>query len=340
MKKNTNVFVLTTEYHFLLSMSIVNDRYSTMASRNVLIFTGERLSAIVVKNLPLNVEVSEINVLEEGKLAQKIHKDILLPGLVNLFVFTAYRDLETYLLTRCDSSVRRHLVQDGANFYFKVSKSVIISRLKETLKIYRNLWRKGIFLKRLVLYKKHMAQCGFIDDVWVTNPELYLQPRFSRKPVVKINLLSNEKCVSECCRYFGMDEPMTYHNTLIYLSTRLAREDDILPEIAQVKSIANTFGNYKLLVKLHPGSPEIQVKLFEAAFKDCVVKNFIPAELYIANATNSYIVGGVTASLYFNNPNCTYFTLISVYQQLGLFPDWIAVNFPDHVRTIGNRNEA
>jgi hypothetical protein len=339
MKKNTNIFVLTTEYHFLLSMNIIFERYSSIEFRNILIFTGERLSEIITENLPINVETEEINVEREMNLRKKIHDIILQDALTNLFVFTAYRDLETYLLTTVTGSVDRHLVQDGANFYFKILKPVMLSRIKETVKIYRNLWRKGILLKKIVLFKKHMAQCGFIDYVWITNPEIYRNPLFSSKPIVKLNLLNNEISINACCKYFSANETQQYCNSIIYLSSRITQQNDILCEISQIKSVVAKFEKHKLLIKLHPNSPVIQVDLFKAAFKDCVVKNYVPAEIYLARAINSYIFGGVSASLYYNNPNCKYFTLIKIYQRLGIFPDWIKVKFPAHVKVLENLEE-
>lgn len=338
-EKITNVFILTTEYHFFLSMNIIDGRYNSVDYKNVLIFTGQRLSGIVVENLPANIEVFEIVVELEEDLQDKIDKTILRSAVENLFVFTAYRDLETYLLCKIHRSAKRHLVQDGANFYFKILKSVAISRFKETLKIYWNLWKKGILLTKLILYKKHMAQCAFIDFVWITNPEIYRKPRFSSKPIVKINLFSNEKSINVFYKYFAIDEMQKYDNSIIYLSSKLTQENDILCEIAQLKSVVEKLSHHKLLVKLHPNSPTIQVDLLRAAFKDCVVKNFVPAELYIANAFNSYIIGVASASLYYNNPKCAYFTLVKVYQRLGIFPDWIEVKLPAHVKVIENLNE-
>jgi hypothetical protein len=331
MIKETNLFVMTTEYHFLLTMSIIKEKFSSLESRNVLIFTGERLSAIVPGNIP-NVEVNTLNVQREENLKDTIQQLISRHSLSNLFVFIAYRDLETYLLTTVGKSVNRHLVQDGANFYFKIDRLVLKSRLKETLKIYQNLWRKGIVLKKLVLFKTHMAQCGFVDHVWITNPEVYREPRFQKKIIHKINLLLDKSNVRLVSRYFGSDEIPPITNTLIYLSSRLTRKDLILLEISQLKLILLKLSNPKLLVKLHPNSSILQVELLTQAFGNSVLNNYIPAELYIAQSTNSVIIGGVTAALFFKNPACSYFTLVKIYQQLGLFPKWIEVTFPTHVK--------
>ena len=330
--KNTNVFILTTEYHFLLAMNIIHEHYSSMA--NVLVFTGKRLSGVVASHLPPNVEATEIIVGAEENLKKKIHHTILRHQLANLFVFTAYRDLETYLLLAVKHRCSRHLVQDGANFYFQILKTVMISRIKETIRIYRNLWRHRIFLTELVLYKTHMAQCAFIDDVWVTNPEIYRGPKFSKKPVIKLDLCLNGPSLAAFSKYFANIAIQVPAHSVMYLSPRLTERDQILCEIAQLRSIIGTLNRYSLLIKLHPACPAVQEDQFRSAFGDCVLKNAVPAELYIASASNCCIVGVSSAALYYNNPACSYFSLIKIYQELKLFPEWIAVSFPSHVRVV------
>jgi hypothetical protein len=255
-----------------------------------------------------------------------------------LFVFTAYRDLETYLLNAVGNGVRRHLVQDGANFYFKISKPVFWSRLKETIKIYRNLWRHGIVLKKLVLYRKHMAQCEFIEQVWVTNPEIYQAPKVSTKPISKINLLTG-KSIEACYRYFDMLEAQEYSNAIIYLSSRYTDENAVLLEIAQLKYILDRLKKPRLIIKLHPNAPIIQVNLFRIAFADSVIKNFVPAELYISKAIGTYVIGVASAALYYNNPRCSYYSLVKIFQSIGVFPTSIEVSFPVHVEVLASIND-
>jgi hypothetical protein len=338
MKENINVFVLTTEYHFLLAVNIVEQQYPASEFKNILVLTSERLSSVRAENLPGNLRVITMDVGGEKDLKGAIYRKLLTPSPVNIFVFTAYRDLETYLMCSAGHSVTRHLVQDGANFYFHIGKSVMWSRFKETLKIYRNLWRKGILLKRLILYKTHMADCSFIDRVWVTNPDLYVAPRFSNTPVSKIDLLAKQGITEKCCRYFGL-ERNSIHDALIYLSFRLTNEEAIAREISQLKMIAKVLKKPSLLVKLHPNATSLQRDLFTSAFGTSVVQNFIPAELLIAQSRNCYIVGTASAALYFANPACTYFTLIKIFQQLEVYPKWVDVKFPKHVGIIESINE-
>ena len=339
MKQNTNVFILTTEYHFLLSMNIIFERFNTAEFTNQLIFTGPRLSDINVGSLPAHVYVTEINVESERHLEKKIRETILVKSLAHVFVFTAYRDLETFVLCSVDPSVKRHLVQDGANFYFKISKSVMWSRFKETLKIYRNLWRKGILLKKFVRYKKHLADCGFIDDVWITHPEVYEKPLLSAKAVIKVNLLEKNVDKTPFYKYFGMDEDSEYSNAVIFLSSRLNHEKDILAEINIIQSIIMKFTNYALLVKLHPAASVLQVEMLRSAFENGVIKNFTPAELYISKAKNSFVVGCASAALYYHNKECRYFSLVRDYRYRKLFPETTHVNFPAHITVVKNLME-
>jgi hypothetical protein len=329
MKVIRNVFILTTEYHCLLSISIIHDNFTDSAADNVLVFTGKRLSQIDVKSLPPSVQV--VNLIDQEWTKAGVSQ--FSKGADNVFVFTAYRDLETYVLIQSEGRAKRHLVQDGANFYFNILKPVFLSRVKETIKIYRNLWRRGILLKRFVLYKKHLAQCDFIDYVWITNPEVYQQPSVSRKPtcLVKLSLSPNSR--HDTYKVFG-SEIESFSNAIIYLSAIMTDETEIRSEIEQLTILLSRVPHERLLIKLHPNASETQTALFQSVFHGSVLKNFTPAELYIANARDSYIVGTASAALFFCNPTCFYFSLLSPYQRIGLFPKWIQVNFPSHVNVI------
>ncbi|HET6224874.1 MAG TPA: hypothetical protein VFF27_01255 [Bacteroidia bacterium] len=333
MKKITKVFVLTTEYHFLLSMSIIVNKYGSGEFRNILIFTGHRLSGVAVDALPSFIEVVTLFIDEDKKLKEKVDKIIVEQVIRNLFVFTAYRFFETYMLNKISKSTQRHLVQDGANFYFNIKKSVFVSRLKETLKIYLNLWRRGFFFLKPVLYKKHLAQCSFVDFVWLTSEEIYHEPKFSKKPLIKIKLFSAE-AERKLLKYFKMDEKVQYNNYLIYFSLRLTQKDAVLKEIAVLKSILAKVGKPNLLIKLHPNATDVQVELFKEAFGDQVIKNQAPGELYVLQAKDTCVVGTASAVLYDNNTFCSYFSLIKIYQQLKIFPNWLEVSLPNHVKII------
>ena len=339
MKKITNVFVLTTEYHFMLSISIILSKYSSGEFRNVLVFTGPRLSDVKTDALPSYIEVVEISIDTEVNLKEKIHQQFFSEDIQNVFVFIAYRFLETYVLSKISKTVKRHLVQDGANFYYEIKKSVFISRLKETIKIYRNLWSRGFFFTNPVLYKKHQADSALIDFVWITNPEIYQEPAIFKRPVRKIELLQSESDKEILMKCFSGFQKGEHTDHLIYLSTRLTQPEAIQLEIDLIKSVAAKFKNLTLLVKLHPYSLIIQVDQFRKEFGMSVIKNYVPAELYIMNAKNSRIIGSSSAGMFYENPLCKYFSLEKIYQNLKLAPRWIEIKFPLHVRKVESLDE-
>ena len=338
MKKDTNVFILTTEYHFLLAVHIIEQQYPSSEFDNVLIFTGERLSMVKVNALPPNYQVVALDMKTEKHLRKFVYEKILKPSCANIFVFTAYRDLETYVLCLASRSVVKHLVQDGANFYFEIRESVLWGRFKETARIYLNLLRKGILLKRIILYKKHLADCSFIDRVWVTNPEIYIPPKQTKIPVSKIMLNNGDMAMKKCLSYFN-HSIAAFTNSVLYLSPRLTSEEQIELEIGQLNILLAIFGARRVVIKLHPYATTKQVGMFESRFGENVLRNFVPAELYIAKAINLYVVGVSSAALYFNNSECMYFSLLKVFQRLGMYPGSVSVIFPSHVRVVDEIEE-
>ena len=332
----TNVFVPGTEYHMLLTMSIIEDRFSGKDYHNLLVFTGKRHQNLNVAALPANVELvffdwdkdPEAKVKADAILARK-PKDI--------FVFHSYRPFDVYLLTYSDKGTGLHLVQDGSNFYFKIDKTYLRTRWDLTKKIWKGLRSKGIWPRGFHFATKSIKQSPHIHDIWITNPEIYVEVPNKIRPKVPFRLFPNDATRNNYNQYFkgeGWDGTQTFDDYLFFLPPHL-REDWQLEKCGELlEDLINRLGKKNLMIKIHPNSPQRQLDYFTEKFGDVVVRNHIPAELYFNSATDSIIISAASTSLLFNNPSCRYYALITFFHKIGLYPTWKHMNIPAHVHAV------
>lgn len=335
-----NVFVLGTEYHFLMAMFIIEERFSSDEFQNKLVFLGKRLSQINSSNLPGNVETVEFIFQSEPDPLKKLYQKILNNPVDNLFMVNVYRPADTLIVSSVSKKTRRHLMQDGALFYNRIEKSILGNRLKETYRIYTSLWKKGIPFTDIIWYGRFMETSNYVDEIWMTNPNEYIGPP-TRKPVHLINYFPGPNTVQKIQSYFIDHEsrPFMLDNYLIYLSPIMRQESYVDTEINQIHKVMAFFALEKVIIKLHPNTPDYHLKKLQKVFGDCVIRNHIPAELYIARAKNSVVIGCASTSLFYNNATNQYFALKGFFQRLGIYSVWHNINLPPHVRQVNELEE-
>jgi hypothetical protein len=330
-----NVFVFATEYHFLLAMSIIEEHFSEAKYFNKFVFLGGRLSDINISELPANIKAIRLPYQIEDDFKAVVHREVLNEPVENLFVVNAYRPPDTYILSSVPKSTTRHLMQDGALFYNKIEKFIYKHRVKEMFRLYWGMWSKRIFFTDLVFYGRFMEKSGYIDQLWMTNPEVYIGPK-TRKKINRINLFPLEKSAQLYRKYFQIDQNKLtdIQDYLIYMSVIIRDDRFFQREIDQIKLILKKINKSKVLIKLHPNSSPAQYDKLKSEFGDMVFKNHVPAEMYIANAKDSYVIGCASTSLFYNNPACKYFALKKFYQELGIYSKWYNIKLPKHVTVV------
>ncbi|MCZ8216048.1 MAG: polysialyltransferase family glycosyltransferase, partial [Cyclobacteriaceae bacterium] len=292
-------------------------------------------------SLPKNIKAFDFFFDEEHNVQHRVQQEIISEGIDNLFVVNAYRPLETYVLSLMNPRrTQRHLIQDGALFYNKIEKSVFLNHTKNVFHVYKGLWKKKIWFTDLLYYGRYMEHSGYIDQVWMTNPEQYVGPALKKKVNV-LTLFPNPDSIPTYSTYFGLSDEILegLQDCLLYLPVFVKTEDKVQDEINCIKRIVKKLGKQKVFIKLHPNAFDYQLKAMKEAFGSLVFKNNVAAEIYIANARNSHIVACASTSLFFYNPSCKYFALKRFYQDLGIYSSWYNIHLPPHVNVVDSDQE-
>jgi len=339
--KKHNVFVLSTEYQFILAISIIEEFFSNGAFTNQLVLKGPRSSDVNTQNLPDYVSFVKI-LFEDKNLESRIKNEIYHKKIDNLFVVHTYRAYETYVLSLATKSTRIHLMQDGSLFYHTMEISLFLNRIKETYLIYKKLWDKKILLKKFVIYPRHLHKSRFIKELWMTNPDLFVDPKTKLK-INKVHLFPKDDTVEKCNKLFFVKKKEDFKeisDCLIYLAPIIRDRTIMSLEIEEIKKIMAKVNKKNILIKLHPVIlDEYRLNLMKSAFGNVVMQNYIPAEMYIANSKNSCVVGSASTALFYENPKCQSFALKKYYQRIGLYATWKNVALPKHVHLIDDLSD-
>lgn len=341
MGRKQNVFLLATEYHFLVALSIVDSYFPAVTYENRFVFIGKRLRQIRKESLPENIKAFDFFFDEERTVQDKVQREVIGLGIDNLFVVNAYRPLETYVLSLMDSGkTQRHLIQDGALFYNKIEKSVFLNHSKNVFQVYKELWKKKIWFTDILYYGRYMEHSGYIDQVWMTNPDQYVGPTLKKKVNV-LTLFPKSDSIETYSAYFDLNNEIleSLQDCLLYLPVFVKTEDKVQEEIQCIQRIVKKLGKKKVFIKLHPNSFDFQLKAMQEAFGSFVFKNNVAAEVYIANARNSHVVACASTSLFYHNPSCKYFALKRFYQDLGIYSNWYNIHLPPHVKVVDSDQE-
>lgn len=337
---DTNVFLIATEHHFLLALSIIRENGFEKNFNNKLVLLGQRLKQVNKSALPAGVTAIDLHFDAEENFVQRVNLEILNGTVRNLFVVHAYRPAETYILSRVAKVTKRHLIQDGALFYNRIERSVFLNHFKNALQVYQGLWRKGIWFADSIFYGRFMETSGYIDELWMTHPEYYIGPK-TKKPVHRVRLFPDRQSIQDFTNCFTIHgfELNGLDDCLIYLPVYIKQLDKVQSEIDCIKRLVKKSRKSNLLIKVHPNAFEAQYTALKLEFGDKVIHNNVAAEIYIALATNSMIVGCASTSLFFHNASCSYYALKHFYQKLGIFSHWYNVNLPGHVVVVDDIDE-
>ncbi|HEY0740163.1 MAG TPA: hypothetical protein VGD40_01840 [Chryseosolibacter sp.] len=336
-----NVFVIATEYQFLVSLSIIDERFSAKEWINDIIATGPRSSHILQDRIPANIRFSFFPD-HEASWKDYLLREVYSSPLENLFVVHSYRAPELAFLYYAPANVRRHLIQDGALFYHQIEKNLFPSRTRQTFEFYKKLFQHNVFLTRFLPYGRYEEKSPLIDEIWLTNPEIYRLPGLAKKKNV-FTLFPRSDSKTVYASYFKDSQDLDVEklaHALIYLAPKIADEKVFPKELEVLEKIIHHFSLKNIFIKLHPLEVGSKHAVFlKQRFGDSVIANYTPADVYIANARNTVIVASMSTSLLNNNPSCRYFALRKYYQKIGLYEPWKNVTMPGHVRMLEDINE-
>ena len=348
MKKEV-IFLTHTNYHFLVTISLITD-----------LFPDETLSRVtILKTIPLkrkkndpyhaepvllnHVHIKEIPYNEYCTLPQEptlntVH-ELIRSNIDQLIVFNQHSFLAIYLSSQLYKKAEIILAPDGAKPYVSSNKATPRWSSKTAWHFQRFLLRN-----RLIAFIPHYPTLvygglKFIDEVWVHYPNAY--KNLSKKKIKAIKVLGTTDSISLTKQYFRFKEEFNQERVLLYLNQPFKNKGRYEYEISFLETLLKKFPNFPLLIKLHPSTEENQLKnFFKLQGNIKIINDNIPAELHILALTGSLVLSFWSTAVFTHNPTCHHYWLYPMLLDKGLLPAYLNLSPPsDHIIAANNINQ-
>ncbi len=343
------LFLVTTEYHYLVASSLIFETYNPENGFDVTIIQVGKFNSVRFKDLNLNLEMlnAEIIELEEDILKQQNFKEILNDLLNRDFLyFISFLEHIAYnviiskrLKSKYKDKITIVLAPDGMKPYYYFTKKAIPSRAQNTISIYKSVIKHRIYFPYLFFTSWNYGHLDAIDELWDRLPNKVVNQY--GKVVKKINFLSDSNTVSKVSKFFKFDinQELEFKDDVIFYTNNILFKQKLYDlEFKLLSDLKLELPDKKLIIKFHPMTPPNQLENFKH-LADLLIAPKYPAELYIANLENSIVLGCWSTSLLLFNETCKYFWFRKAFQENGIMIEIDLTNPTDHIKEVSSASE-
>jgi hypothetical protein len=337
--------VVHTEYHILISIHEILDKYSTDDYEIKMIIKRSKRSnrleeTLDLTSLPIQFEFWEYGLSFDKMLDAKQREllDSILMEDVSEFIFFQEQDPFVVIMVNHFSKkgTRIYLYQDGLKPYVSI-RYFSLSLMKHH--IIQNRWiKKNGYLGEDVLSFLICKKYGFlknIEKLFLTFPGEY--KNWKNKPIEKISLQITPAFKNVLKRVYKWNENMLTERTNVLFYMNQPMHDDGVFETEMLGAIVNKFPNNKLYIKLHPSTNEINLKLYKSLKNVELIESPIPAELFISELSNSLILSIASTSMFIDNSACKFYWIYKVAEDhIPRLKRYRMANPTTHIQTISS----
>lgn len=331
----TNIFLVHTEYHLMLSINLIVSKFMDMVN-HIYITEGKRVRKDLIVT-EKNIQIHRIEAKNYGT-SEFLHQ-LLDKEPANFFFFQEVSSDNMYLSYWLHhKGVNVALLQDGLKPYVVWKrKNMATHILLDTMMFHKEILKRGTcmpYFKFNNLY--HYGGWDFIDEVWLSFPDKFKNK--SKKKLLKLPQFSH-RSISILNEMFDLQQNVINPNDLLIVGQPRSKEywDK---EIEILNGIIAKFPNKGILYKSHPNTtPELLEQI--SLIKGLKIVNYpIPVELLIMQMKDTCIISGYSTALLTNNPSCRFYW---IYKLLGgggrLFTQMQIVNPTEHIKEVSTIDE-
>ncbi len=343
------LFSINTEYHVFIISSLIKQMYWDASQYNVTILLQLNKGANRFKNElsfeHLNAKVITLEIDLNSKaynpVVSQTLNDILSVKYERFIYFLEQTAVNQYLvnkLSKTDTAIT--LAPEGTKPYITITKAALPSRIKATLKNYRFYRTQKLKVDRFYFVTNKNGYLKETQEVLINHPESYAN--LTRKKVTPVEFFTAPSEIELASKIFNFDvekELPERDGILFYLNQWYVEFKVYDFEIEILKALLDKYPDKKIYIKLHPNTHKFQIERLEKM--DRVVLNYsaVPAEVFIANLTNSIVFSFWSASLLINNPTCKFYWLQKMLEEKKLMKWWSIVNPTKHIKDVYNVDE-
>lgn len=321
------VFCVSTEYHLLVTLGIVNKYYSKPDDKVVIYRispnNGKRLTSINSSATKCQYKQILYDYEHPTKDLKDKIKELICEKPDVFFVFLEERSWFTYLFSKLHKlGTKIVLLPDGMKVYMH-QKSSRVTSFKNDIKYFISNIRIGVPFP-IAKHPRLYADNKYIDEVWMEYPEQYENK--SKKIVKQYSLPSNIEFLDELNQVFGYsmneeEKKLMKNGPILFLDSPFSDEPYFQRTLELICQIREKYPNRNLLLKQHPLASKKAKEFYDQLGDVTYLNSKFPAELYIANMQNAIIVSMYSTAMLFCNPSCQYFWIGNCYKETLRIPE-------------------
>lgn len=316
---STNLFLVHTEYHLLMSIHIATTMHPQDYKNNLIYITKtqDRFQSAIkigkIKNITLKV-LENISPADLIKTLRKIECE-------RFFFFQ-----EDSIYNCCLANYFRKkgviicLGPDGYKPYAVYKKKhELLSMIRDTIEDYKKLCQNRI-MPTLFQGSWHYkyGSSRFIDKIYLTHPvylheqnnprqlEVIKIPEFTEASIANAGLAFN-------CNQFNF--PLV--DNAIYYFNQPFKEKLVVEEFFFLEKLIAHFPNNAIYIKLHPLTTQAMKEKYLKLKDVKLIDIKVPAELFILSLKNAVLLTGWSTVLITENKSCNYYFNLPIYKNKG-----------------------
>ncbi len=335
------LFQIATEYHYLISLSIIDQYFSENDHQIYFIVPvdadgGRGRLEVVSFNPSFHVFEVRYSVFENRYFADvtrlvKSLNDLPLNYYIAFHVFDPIFIYLSYSLTK--KNTKCYMAPDGLGIYVKYKGLTIGSRLRLTYLTYRFFWRNRLFYPAVYFCSYRYGYNGHLNGLFsYTSRNPYANNKLKTLP---INLEYISRNNDELIKNFGAAQiyNLPQNDVILFIHqghNGFERIESMLFEEIRKKELNKT-----IIYKSHPNNKKDSLDHLNKIDNVIIISQRFPVELYISKLKNSIIISSHSTSMLLNNHSCTYYWIYPILLKMGIIKEKIDVHNPtNHIIVI------
>lgn len=342
-KKRNILFLVHTEYHMIVTLSVISDRYNDPELFKIYICQTEISTSNrfkVPKNIDLLSHVEYYTLKYEERdftFNKQLHetvKDILDRKIDTFVLFNHHGFLPIFLAKKLSKKgCKICLAPDGAKAYNTIKRIAPRWSIKAAINLQRFLLSNNLYLNCIHIPTLPYANLPEIDEVWIQYIKGYENAR--NKTLVKIDILKSTLSLKVNNNFFGFNysKELSLNNKILFYINQPVKNSAIYDyEIELLMYLRRRFEDHKLIIKLHPLTEKSQIERYNLLSNTQLITKTFPAEMYIAQLKDSLILSFWSTACLINNPQVRTYWLHPILERKAIMPDYIKIYNPsDHI---------
>ena len=333
MEKKSNIFVAHTEYHVLISVSIILSKYKEY--NNYIYYSKGRIK----EGIDSTKDCISFISLDSRYGTKETFDEMISHNPSEFFFFQEWGSDNLYLcywMKRHGVSIS--LVQDGMKPYAQWHKShKLLSAIKDTLVTYKDLFRKQSFVWRLIpMFGYDYGRRYYIDKIWLSSPKAY-QNKYNKK-ILELPSFSDE-IIDELNHIFSFN-PIGIDSDAVLIIGQCMIDEGVDEDVRIINDIACEANKFKkVYFKPHPLTKDNHLKALKAIPYLTFVEGHFPVELLILRMGDTAIISGYCTSMLTYNGRSRYYWTYKIYDRNRLTSQFELINPTMHIKEIRSISE-